>query len=46
MATERAREHLRNLGYDVPPPRRSDRVDPGLWDGVTVEGRTESEMPA
>ena len=42
VATERAREHLRALGYDVPPPRRTDRVDPGLWDGVTV-GRPDRE---
>ena len=46
VATERARDHLRSLGYDVPPPRRTDRLDAGLWDGVTVEGRTESETPA
>jgi len=38
VATERAREHLRKLGYDVPPPRRQERVDSGLWDGVTTEG--------
>ena len=46
VATEAAREHLRGLGYDVPPPRRAERSDPGLWDGVTTEGRTESETPA
>jgi Holliday junction DNA helicase RuvB len=46
IATERARTHLSALGYDVPPPRRSDRSDPGLWDGVTTEGRTGSEAPA
>ena len=46
VATEAAREHLRGLGYDVPPPRRADRSDPGLWDGVTTEGRAESETPA
>ena len=46
VATERARDHLRGLGYDVPPPRRSDRNDPGLWDGMTAEGRMESELPA
>jgi holliday junction DNA helicase RuvB len=46
IATERARDHLARLGYEVPPPRRPERVDPGLWDGVTSEGRTESEMPA
>jgi Holliday junction DNA helicase RuvB len=39
VATELAREHLRILGYEVPPPRRSERDDPGLWDGVTSEGR-------
>jgi len=38
VATERARDHLRALGYDVPPPRRTDRNDPGLWDGMTAEG--------
>jgi Holliday junction DNA helicase RuvB len=46
VATERAREHLRLLGYDVPPPRRSERTDPGLWDGITAEGRVDSELPA
>ena len=46
VATERAREHLRGLGYEVPAPRRSDRTDAGLWDGVTAEGRIESELPA
>ncbi len=43
MATELAREHLRRLGYEVPPPRRAERDDPGLWDGVTSEGRNEAE---
>jgi len=43
VATERARDHLRSLGYDVPTPRRGERVDPGLWDGMTTEGRSESE---
>jgi Holliday junction DNA helicase RuvB len=38
VATERAREHLRRLGYQVPPPRRTERVDAGLWDGLTSEG--------
>ena len=46
VATERARDHLRALGYEVPPPRRGERTDAGLWDGVTSEGRTESELPA
>jgi Holliday junction DNA helicase RuvB len=43
VATERAREHLRALGYEVPPPRRAERIDAGLWDGLTSEGRIESE---
>ena len=43
VATERAREHLRALGYEVPPPRRPERADPGLWDGVTSEGRAGPE---
>jgi Holliday junction DNA helicase RuvB len=38
VATERARDHLRTLGYEVPPPRRLERSDPGLWDGVTSAG--------
>ncbi len=46
VATERAREHLHRLGYEVPAPRRGERVDAGLWDGVTAEGRIESETPA
>jgi holliday junction DNA helicase RuvB len=41
VATEHARDHLRALGYDVPPPRRAERIDPGLWDGVTSEGRVD-----
>jgi Holliday junction DNA helicase RuvB len=46
VATERARDHLRLLGYEVPPPRRSDRLDAGLWDGMTAEGREEASQPA
>jgi holliday junction DNA helicase RuvB len=45
VATERARDHLRALGYEVPTPRRSDRIDAGLWDGMTAEGRAD-EYPA
>lgn len=41
VATEAARDHLRALGYDVPAPRRSERTDPGLWDGMTAEGRID-----
>jgi Holliday junction DNA helicase RuvB len=46
VATERARDHLRGLGYDIPQPRRAERADPGLWDGVTAEGRTGTETLA
>jgi Holliday junction DNA helicase RuvB len=43
VATERARDHLRGLGYEVPAPRKADRTDAGLWDGITHEGRAEVE---
>jgi Holliday junction DNA helicase RuvB len=46
VATERARDHLRRLGYEIPAPRRPERTDSGLWDGITVEGRAEAEGPA
>ena len=46
IATERARDHLRLLGYEVPPPRRGDRIDAGLWDGMTAEGRNEELVQA
>ena len=46
VATERARDHLRGLGYEIPAPRRSDRTDAGLWDGMTAEGRAEVEGTA
>ncbi|MGZ6328929.1 MAG: Holliday junction branch migration DNA helicase RuvB [Candidatus Limnocylindrales bacterium] len=44
VATERAREHLRNLNYEVPLPRRVERLDPGLWDAVTADGRAEADL--
>jgi holliday junction DNA helicase RuvB len=46
VATERARDHLRRLGYETPPPRRAERSDPGLWDGVTSEGRGDDGIEA
>src|SRR5690606_34870293 len=45
VATERARDHLRRLGYEVPAPRRAERTDVGVWDGVTSEGRVEVATP-
>jgi holliday junction DNA helicase RuvB len=32
IATEGARQHLSKLGYEVPPPRRSEPDMPGLWE--------------
>jgi Holliday junction DNA helicase RuvB len=32
IATELGRAHLAGLGYEIPPPRRSDPDMPGLWD--------------
>jgi Holliday junction DNA helicase RuvB len=43
VATERARQHLAQLGYEIPAPRRMERVDVGLWDGITSEGRVDTE---
>ena len=41
VATERAREHLRKLGYDVPPPRRAERTDVGPVGRRDRRGRPE-----
>jgi len=32
IATELARAHLAGLGYEIPPPRRTEPGMPGLWD--------------
>ena len=32
VATEAARQHLAALGYEIPPPRRSDADMPSLWE--------------
>jgi Holliday junction DNA helicase RuvB len=32
IATELGRQHLSSLGYEIPPPRRSDGGMPSLWD--------------
>jgi len=32
IATDLARAHLSGLGYEIPPPRRSEPGTPGLWD--------------
>jgi Holliday junction DNA helicase RuvB len=36
IATEAARQHLSKLGYEVPPPRRSEPDMPGLWEDPSV----------
>ncbi len=32
IATDLARAHLSGLGYEIPPPRRTEPGMPGLWD--------------
>src|SRR5206468_3235763 len=32
VATEAARQHLAVLGYEIPPPRRTDADMPSLWE--------------
>jgi Holliday junction DNA helicase RuvB len=32
IATDLARAHLSALGYEIPPPRRTEPGQPGLWD--------------
>jgi Holliday junction DNA helicase RuvB len=32
IATDLGRAHLSGLGYEIPPPRRSDPAMPSLWD--------------
>ena len=31
-ATDLGRAHLSGLGYEIPPPRRTDNGMPSLWD--------------
>ena len=35
IATDLGRSHLSALGYEIPPPRRTEPDMPGLWDGGT-----------
>jgi Holliday junction DNA helicase RuvB len=41
IATDGARQHLSKLGYEVPPPRRSELDQSPLWEGVSAEGAAE-----
>src|SRR6188768_3776480 len=36
IATEAARAHLASLGFEIPPPRRSEPDMPALWDDVAT----------
>ena len=36
IATDLARAHLSGLGYEIPPPRRTEPGMPGLWDPPAV----------
>ena len=36
IATESARAHLASLGFEIPPPRRSEPDMPALWDDVVT----------
>jgi holliday junction DNA helicase RuvB len=36
IATEAARAHLARLGYEIPPPRRTEPDMPGFWDEAAV----------
>ena len=41
IATDLARAHLSGLGYEIPPPRRTEPGMPGLWDPPAVDDTPE-----
>jgi Holliday junction DNA helicase RuvB len=43
IATDLGRAHLSGLGYEIPPPRRSDGAMGGLWDAADPIGSRESD---
>jgi Holliday junction DNA helicase RuvB len=43
IATEGARQHLAKLGYEIPPPRRSDAEMPSLWAIPAGDGASAGE---
>src|SRR4051812_6292625 len=43
IATEAARAHLARLGYEIPPPRRSDADMPSLWDAPPDDRASAAE---
>ncbi len=42
IATDGARQHLARLGYEVPPPRRTEADQPALWEGGSASGAEPS----
>jgi len=44
IATDLGRAHLSGLGYEIPPPRRSDPGMPSLWD-EPVDPSTDADQP-
>jgi Holliday junction DNA helicase RuvB len=42
IATDLARAHLSGLGYEIPPPRRTEPGMPGLWDLPAVDDPPET----
>src|SRR3954447_18616500 len=44
IATDLARAHLSGLGYEIPPPRRSEPGQPGLWDLPAAEPVGEDRL--
>ena len=46
IATDLARAHLSGLGYEIPPPRRSDPGMPSLWDDPAAIARRRMTGPA
>ena len=43
IATDLARAHLSGLGYEIPPPRRTEPGMPGLWDLPAASIRRQPE---
>jgi Holliday junction DNA helicase RuvB len=46
IATDLGRAHLSGLGYEIPPPRRSDPGMPSLWDEPVDPAADAAQPPA
>ncbi|MFL5713836.1 MAG: Holliday junction branch migration DNA helicase RuvB [Chloroflexota bacterium] len=44
IATDLARAHLSALGYEIPPPRRAEPGQPGLWDLPVEEPAADDQL--